>query len=89
MTITTWRRLLVEAMAIHGETWGDDVESSTLTNEDLDVEFNSGFGGSNGVPFTLWTKGRVYFPGVYDGMEWVSSVSRNPDGVPTTHVGGE
>ena len=45
MTITTWRKLLDERLKQHGETW-DDVESSTLKDEDLDVEFNSGYGGS-------------------------------------------
>ena len=45
--------------------------------------------GSEGKPFTIWTANTVYFPVVYDGAEWVGSVSRNPDGKPTDHQGGE
>lgn len=30
----------------------------------------------------------VYFPLCYDGSEWVGSVSRNPNGVSTMHLGG-
>jgi hypothetical protein len=83
-----WRESITDRMADHGETW-DDVESHTLTDEQLDAEFNGGYGCSEGCAFTVWTKKRVYFPATYDGMEWVSSVSRHPDGVATGHVGGE
>ena len=31
---------------------------------------------------------RVYFPVSYGGEEWVTSVSRKPDGVSTEHIGG-
>lgn len=86
--MTTWRKLIGEALTDQGEDW-TVVESSTLSQEQLDVEFYEGFGGSEGEPFTMWTAKRVYFPVVYDGAEWVSSVSRNPDGVPTCHVGGQ
>lgn len=86
--ITTWRKDIQSSLARHGESW-KDIESITLTEEQLDRSFNDGFGGSEGDPFTVWTKHRVYFPAVYDGSEWVTSVSRNPDGLPTIHVGGE
>jgi hypothetical protein len=85
--MTTWRKEILNEMESHKETW-DDVVSNTLTEQELDVEFNNGYGGTNGIPFTLWTKNRVYFPVQYDGSEWVSSVSRNPDGRATEHVGG-
>jgi hypothetical protein len=80
---TTWRKELDACI-----DW-DDIESSTLTDEDLDREFDPGFGGSNGCSFTIWTSDRVYFPAVYDGSEWVEWVSRHPDTKPTQHVGGE
>jgi len=80
--------MLVEALEHCGETWGD-IEAITLTEAELDVEFDTGFGGAEGEPFTVWTKRRVYFPACYDGAEWVSSVSRYPDGKPTHHIGGE
>jgi hypothetical protein len=84
----TWRTILTTELASNGETWAD-VESNTMTDEQMDTAFDSGYGTSDGCPFTVWTKGRVYFPVVYDGAEWASSVSRHPDGKPTRHKGGE
>ena len=43
-----------------------------------DLEFDSGYGNIGGIPFILWTQKRVYFPAVYDGLEWVESVPRDP-----------
>lgn len=85
---TTWRKELEEILSRCNETW-DDIVASTLTLDQLDTEFDDGFGSSNGCPFTVWTTNRVYFPAVYDGSEWIASVSRNPDGNPTNHIGGE
>lgn len=86
--MTTWRKLIEPELEYKGETW-EDVVSHTFEDEyELDVEFDDGFGANNGVPFTLWTHNRVYFPICYDGSEWVGSVSRNPDGKPTAHQGG-
>ena len=86
--MTNWKELIQEEMKNHNETFEDVVEC-TLTEEGLQLSFNDGFGGSEGTPFTLWTTHRVYFPVVYDGAEWVGSVSRNPDGKPTSHLGGQ
>ena len=86
--MTTWKLLLTEEMAQNGETW-DDVISNTMTDAEMNEKFHSGYGSSEGCPFTVWTSGSVYFPVVYDGAEWVGRVSRNPDGKPTYHVGGE
>lgn len=85
---TTWRLLLIQAMEERGESMADLV-SITLADEQLDKRFNDGYGGSEGDPFTAWTANTVYFPIVYDGAEWVGSVSRNPDGKPTAHQGGQ
>jgi hypothetical protein len=85
---TTWRKLLTNALHEYKEIYAN-IEASTLTRGQLDHEFDDGYGGSEGVPFTVWTKQRVYFPAVYDGSEWVASVSRHPDGQPTKHIGGE
>ena len=54
----------------------------------FDKEFDGGFGGAEGEPFTVWTNKFVYFPTCYDGAEWVSKVRRNPFKDSTTHVGG-
>jgi hypothetical protein len=87
MKNTSWGQDLEEAMEFNGETW-DDVEAHTLTETQLNEVFDHGFGGTNGDPFTLWTKNFVYFPACYDGSEWVASVARNPDGKATGHIGG-
>ncbi len=87
MGISTWRQLIEEEMRRHGETF-EDVVSCTLSEEELDEKFNDGFGTEEGVPFSLWTHKRVYFPVVYDGSEWTTSVSRHPDERPQGHVGG-
>ena len=60
----------------------------TLTKEEAESKFHIGYGGTNGRPFTAWTKDRVYFPVCYDGAEWVESVPRNFPGSVTEHVGG-
>jgi hypothetical protein len=83
--MTTWHRLISDEMIKHGEGWGD-VESMTLTQPELVVPINEFI--EFGKPFTLWTDKRVYFPWCYDGTEGVASVSRNPDGIPTKHIGG-
>lgn len=84
----SWFELLSKALKENEEIW-EDVVSHTLSQAELHQKFDTGFGGSRGNPFTLWTRNRVYFPAVYDGLEWVESVSRLPDGVPKNHVGGE
>lgn len=81
----SWREMITWEMDRNSDSW-DDVVSNTMTDEEMDVVFYSGFGGAEGVPFTIWTKRRVYFPTEYDGAEGVASVSRNPDGKRTEHV---
>ena len=82
-----WKTKLDAALKENGESW-EDVESNTMTEKQMAKKFDSGYGGTNGCAFTVWTKNMVYFPICYDGMEWVGSVSRNPDGKPTEHQGG-
>jgi hypothetical protein len=83
----TWREAIANALEQHGEKW-EDVISCTLTQEELDVEFDDDYVVPEGKPFTARTRHRVYFPVQYDGSEWAASVARNPDGNPTHHVGG-
>ena len=85
--MTTWRKLLDVALAKQFEGF-DDIVSNTMTAQEMDVEFDEDFGSVEGIPFTVWTTKRVYFPTEYDGAERVASVLRNPDGLPTRHVGG-
>lgn len=86
-TMTTWKEQILKGMNVVGETF-QDVVSCTLTDEELLKKFDDDYGPKEGLAFTLWTSNRVYFPVVYDGAEWVESVSRDPDGKPTDHVGG-
>ena len=85
--MSNWKEMLAGAMRERGESLSD-VESSTLSDDEMNKEFDAGYGGIEGSPFTVWTSNSVYFPVCYDGAEWVGSVSRNPDGKPTRHFGG-
>ncbi len=85
--LETWRELITETMESNKDSWAN-VESCTLTEKQLDVGFESGFGGTRGEPFTVWTKDYVYFPICYDGSEWCGSAPRNPNGHAMEHQGG-
>jgi hypothetical protein len=82
----SWYQHIAEEMDVYNESW-KDVVSTTLTDEALHKKFDSGYGCSQGEPFTVWTTNRVYFPVVYKGAEWCGSVSRTPDGIATEHQG--
>ena len=84
----TWRILINEQLQINGETF-KDIVSITLSEEDLDKEFDSGYGAAEGKSFTAWTEKYVYFPAVYYGSEWVESIRRNPCDEDTPHIGGQ
>ncbi len=85
---TTWRNKLAEAFADNHDDWAL-IEGMTLTDADLDQEFDPGYGSAEGCPFTVWTAKFVYFPWVYDGAEGVESVPRHPNGEAKGHVGGQ
>lgn len=87
MSKTTWGNMLKKAFAKNKENYLK--MKTTLTEEGLNKEFNCGFGGSEGEPFTAWGEKYVYFPVVYDGAEWVGSAPRNPCKEKCSHVGGE
>ena len=85
--MTTWEKELKGAF----KSSGDDFTKMkcTLSETELQKEFDDGFGGSNGKPFTAWGKKYVYFPVVYDGSEWAGYAPRNPCKESTEHQGGE
>ena len=85
--MTTWRKEISDALDENNETW-QDVVGNTLRNDQLDAEFDGGYGMPEGEPFTVWTSENVYFPWVYDGREGVACVPRNPNDSPTSHIGG-
>lgn len=78
---TNWKTLLND--------FDDNIIYCTLSEEELLVPFDNGYGGSEGKPFTAWSEDYVYFPVVYDGSEWIERAPRNPCDEPTEHVGGE
>jgi hypothetical protein len=81
----TWRQKINDAI----DEKSDVLISCTLREDELDVKFDDGFGGSEGKKFTAWGEKYVYFPVVYDGAEWVGSAPRNPCDEATEHQGGE
>ncbi len=80
---TNWKKLIEDIAR------GDKIIACTLSEEELLEEFDDGFGGSQGKPFTAWSEAYVYFPVVYDGAEWVGAAPRKPCDLATDHVGGE
>ena len=81
--MNTWRKLIADCQN------DDIIIYCTLTEKELDTEFDGGFGCSEGKPFTAWSNNWVYFPVVYDGSEWVSRVRRNICNEASLHVGGD
>ena len=84
--MANWKEMLIK---VFKET-GDDFEKmeTTLTDEELVKEFHDGFGGTEGAHFTSWGEKYVYFPVVYDGVEWVGYTPRNVCDIKTSHWGG-
>jgi len=80
--MATWRELIGKALRD-----GDVLISNTLSEEEMDREFDDDLGIEEGLQFTAWSKDWVYFPVCYDGSEWVGSVPRNPNGEATSHQG--
>lgn len=82
----SWGSMLDKLFKENGDSH-ENILGMAPANLDLHRTFNSGWGGSNGKPFTIWTEKYVYFPGVYDGSEWIAFVRRHPCDVATQHVG--
>lgn len=87
MSKNNWGNMLKEAFAENKEDYSK--METTLSEEGLNKEFDDGYGGSQGDPFTAWGEKYVYFPVVYDGAEWVGSAPRNPCEEKCSHVGGQ
>ena len=76
--MTTWRKEFEHARKADEDT--SPVVAVAPNEEALDVEFDAGYGGTDGPPVLIWTEQRVYFPDSYDGSEWIGSAPRNPVG---------
>lgn len=84
----TWRKILEEQRAEQGND-STPIVAVSPDESVLDVEFDAGYGSSQGPEVLIWTESRVYFPVVYDGAEWLGSAPRNPIVGGQAHVGGE
>jgi hypothetical protein len=84
--MTTWR----QELEAEGEVTEDDSPIVAYAPDEaaFDVEFYSGYGGTNGPSVLAWSEKRVYFPVQYDGAEWLGSAPRNPVPEGQGHVGG-
>jgi len=103
MTNANWYKELLEidkedhivAIAVKENNWRkENLQSKLFASVEeakhlLVYNFDRGYGGSEGPHFTAWSEKRVYFPGVYDGAEWIDSVPRHPCDEATKHIGGE
>ena len=56
--------------------YDDKIIACTLSDKEMEVKFDTGFGSANGVRFAAWSEKWVYFPVEYDGSEWVGRASR-------------
>ncbi len=81
--MATWRELIDHAAE------DDKIIACTLSDDEMQIVFDDGYGVNKGVPFTAWSENFVYFPVVYDGAEWVGRTPRNPCDVVTRHQGGQ
>ena len=86
-TVPTVRDAISKGLAEHGEGW-EHVVRHTLSDDELATYCDEHYGAGARVSFTLWTGQRVYFPGTYDGSDWVASVPRDPCDEKTDPVGG-
>ena len=83
--MTNWREELKEAFEANGDDFSK--MKTTLTESDLNIEFDSESATESGKPFTAWGEEYVYFPICYEGSEWVGSAPRNPCDEATSHQG--
>ena len=88
----TWRTEITSEMQKHGDSLIDVVDWAPRVpplKKWLDQPFDDACGAASGIPFTVWTRNRVYFPASQDGRESCASVSRHPDATPTRHIGAQ
>lgn len=81
--MTTWRKEINNALPE-----GESIIACTLSEKELDIEFDDSYGGTEGLPFTAWSENCVFFPLCYDGSEWCGLAPRNPCGAKLEHQGG-
>lgn len=85
MESTSWKKLLEPLLHKTGDTLvsivvedGAEAKFVELDSPEMTEEFDPGYGGTEGCPFTAWGKRFIYYPYGYDGAEWVDYIPRNP-----------
>lgn len=84
--MTTWKAEIEAAIISDGGN--PDEMITTLSEDELNREFDESYGIEKGAPFTAWCGDWVYFPICYDGSEWVGHAPRNPCAIAMSHQGG-
>ena len=83
--MTNWYDELKTVMEEDGESFEE--KECSVPDEELKKEFDDSAGTAEGCEFTAWGKKWVYFPVVYNGIEWIGHVPRNPCNISTRHQG--
>jgi len=90
------KEFLVREMAKNDEIFDDFVMLNVNSYKnwkgeliDINTPVDTGYGSPNLPEFIGWTEDYIYFPVVYDGLEYIGSVPRNPvKGFYKEHLGG-
>jgi hypothetical protein len=85
--MTTWRKELELAFQEHDDNFENVIDFAPKGDEWLNYYFDDYSKTIEGSSFTIWTKKRVYFPILVDGIESVGSVARYPDEKAINHIG--
>ena len=88
MSNTTWRKMLTDALSATKESLEDLTFEwcEGVTDAQLDVIFNDGYGEAEGKPFWAWSENYVYVCCEYDGAETVDYVPLRPGLVSPVHL---
>ena len=71
----SWKELLQEE--IQNKKDASKIVHCTISDKELLVKFDDGYGIVEGKGFRLYTENRIYFPVCYDGAEWIDSIPRD------------
>ncbi len=70
--MTNWKAILKKKCA------GDTIIACTLSNTELNLEFDNRLGHTNSVQFNAWSKNYVYSSDDYDRTNRIVRAPRNP-----------
>lgn len=73
-----WREELQKHFKITGDSFDNIIIN--ISDEELDREFNGGYGSSEGTSFQAWSDHYTYFNYEYDGSDFILRVPRHPPG---------